>query len=421
MNAMTIPSITHLILLRGGRAIRTLGIVALCFAGTAAAAANEEGTSHTPDETPSEHRAGIVLEEFVYAQEDVGFPQCHASTLLELEGGELLCAFFGGTRERHDDVEIWMSRKAPGEEWTKPESVAHGIQADGSRMPTWNPVLFQPKGGDLTLFYKVGPNPRDWWGEYKISNDGGKTWSEAKRLPKGILGPIKNKPIQLDDGTILSGSSIEGGPGWRTHVERSTDGGETWTHIGPINDLDARYSYEVIQPTLLEYPDGRIQMLMRNHSSTGSIPEAWSEDGGQTWSPVEGTLLPNNNSGLDAVMLEDGRALLVYNHSHRTHLGENIGHKGRGTLNVAVSDDGVNWEAALVLDYLPKSGYQFSYPAVIQSDDGMVHITYTWHRRTIKHVVLDPAKLVTYPIGWPSDRIPSIPSDDPIPEEGAFE
>ena len=401
---------------RVGRAVSALGLGALFLTGPTATAAHHETPAHEPGEMPREHRAGIVLEEFVYTEEDVDFPQCHASTLLELEGGELLCAFFGGTHERHPDVEIRLARKAPGGEWTKPVSVAHGIQPDGTREPTWNPVLFQPEGGDVMLFYKVGPSPSEWWGELKTSSDGGKTWSEAKRLPEDILGPVKNKPIQLADGTILSGSSLEGGPGWRVHVERSTDGGQTWTHIGPINDLEARYSYEVIQPTLLEYQKGKIQMLMRNHSSTGSIPETWSEDGGLTWSPVEGTLLPNNNSGLDAVMMQDGRALLVYNHSHRTHLGKNIGHKGRGVINVAVSEDGENWEAALVLDYFEKSGYQFSYPAVIQTRDGLVHITYTWLRKRVKHVALDPAKLETYPIGWPTDRIPLYPSDDEMPE-----
>lgn len=125
------------------------------------------------------------------------------------------------------------------------------------------------------------------------------------------------------------------------------------------------------------------------------------------------TSLPNNNSGLDAVTLKDGRQLLIYNHSTRKQ--EGMGHKGRGVLNLAVSKDGKNWEAALVLDYLDQPEKQFSYPAIIQTKDGLVHIAYTWHRKRIKHVVVDPDKLVTYPIvdgKWPSEKIPLITSNE---------
>ena len=115
-------------------------------------------------------------------------------------------------------------------------------------------------------------------------------------------------------------------------------------------------------------------------------------------------MLPNNNSGLDGVTLADGRQLLVYNHSTREQPG--MGRKGRGILNVAVSRNRITWEAALILEYLDHSEKQFSYPAVIQASDGLVHIVYTWHRERIKHVVLDPARLVTAPMPageWPVD------------------
>lgn len=354
---------------------------------------------------PRAHRAGIVLEEFVYTEAD--FPQSHSATILELEGGELLCAFFGGTRERHPDVEIRLSRKEPGGNWTAPVSVADGVQPVGDRLPTWNPVLFQESGGDVMLFYKVGPSPSEWWGMVKTSSDGGHTWSEGQRLGENILGPVKNKPVQLEDGTIVASSSTEG-DGWRVHVERSTDGGKSWNKIGPINNPE---ELGAIQPTLLLHPDGRIQMLCRTRSEVKNIAESWSEDGGLTWSEMEAIELPNNNSGIDGVTLQDGRHILVYNHSTRTQAG--MGHKGRGVLNVAISKDGKDWEGALVLDYLDVQGKQFSYPAVIQTADGLVHIVYTWHRERIKHVVIDPDKLETYPIRngkWPTDKIPLITS-----------
>ena len=103
------------------------------------------------------------------------------------------------------------------------------------------------------------------------------------------------------------------------------------------------------------------------------------------------TALPNPNSALDAVMLREGSALLVYNHLKQ----------GRNMLNVALSPDGSSWKAAVTLENEPG---EFSYPAVIQTSDGLVHVTYTWKRQRIKHVVLDPAKfsLRDMPEGrWP--------------------
>jgi predicted neuraminidase len=368
-------------------------------------------TGLTEDSTGTllEQRAGIVLEEFVYTNAD--FRACHSSTLLELKNGDMLCAFIGGSGEGAGDVEIKLCRKEPGKEWTAPVSVADGITPD-RRYATWNPVLFQPEGGDIMLFYKVGPSPPSWQGELKTSSDGGKTWSKAQKLPfsEGIIGPVKNKPVQLLDGTIISGSSLEGPPGWRVHVERSTDNAKTWTHIGPLNDSS---EYVVIQPTILTHSDGRLQMLMRSGHNTAEnkIVQTWSSDLGLTWTPMTNTTLPNNSSGIDAVTLKDGRHLLVYNHT--TRATKNMGRIGRGLLNLAVSKDGENWEAGLVIEYNGKSDARFSYPAVIQTRDGLVHITYTWYRKRIKHVVIDPGKLVTFPIvngAWPVEQIPLIPN-----------
>jgi predicted neuraminidase len=335
----------------------------------------------------SEPPPGLVLSEFIF--ERAPFGECHASTVAETRGG-LVAAWFAGKEEGASDVGIWVSRRR-GEGWSPPVEVATGAESPEKRHPCWNPVLFQPSKGPLFLFYKVGPSPRSWWGVLRTSKDGGGTWSDARRLPDGILGPIKNKPIELPGGDILCPSSTEH-DGWRVHFERTADLGRTWTKTDPVNDGE---EFSAIQPTILVYPRGRLQALCR--SRQGRIVEVSSTDGGRTWSAMKAGGLPNPSSGIDGVTLEDGRHLLVYNHTVRGGPRPN----DRELLNVAVSKDGVAWKAALVLENEPG---EFSYPAAIQTSDGKVHVTYTWKRERIKHVALDPGRLAlrSMPGGrWP--------------------
>ncbi|HJZ70946.1 MAG TPA: sialidase family protein [Vicinamibacterales bacterium] len=312
--------------------------------------------------------------EFVF--ETAPFASAHASTIVDTRDG-LVAAWFGGTREGAADVGIWLSRHERGG-WTAPIEIATGAQPDGARYPCWNPVLVDVPGSALMLFYKVGPSPQTWWGMVRTSRDLGRTWSEARRLPPAILGPIKNKPVRLSDGALVAGSSTESTDRpsrWRVHFERSTDGGLTWTASFPADDGRA---IDAIQPSILVHPGGRLQAVGRTRSQR--IFETWSMDGGRTWSAIALASLPNPNSGLDAVTLRDGRHLIVYNHTTQ----------GRSPLNVALSRDGKTWKPALVLE---SDAGEYSYPAVIQSTDGLVHITYTWRRQRIKHVVLDPNAL----------------------------
>lgn len=334
---------------------------------------------------------GELRSEFIFGQ--APFAECHASTLVETPKG-LVAAWFGGTRERSPDVVIWVSRREAGG-WTAPVEVANGLQftyTDGTslRYACWNPVLFQPPGGPLLLFYKVGTTAQNWWGMVVSSRDQGVTWTEPRRLPPGCFGPIKNKPVSLPGGVLLAPSSDESHEtpsSWRVHFERSTDGGRSWTRTGPLND---GHTLSAIQPSILVHPDGRLQALGRTRQ--GRIFDVWSSDGGLNWGPMTLSELPNPNSGTDAVTLRDGRHLLVYNHTP----------SGRSPLNVAISRDGRAWEGALVLESEPG---EFSYPAVIQASDGLVHLTYTWKRKRIRHVVLDPARLQGMPIEagrWPA-------------------
>jgi predicted neuraminidase len=232
------------------------------------------------------------------------------------------------------------------------------------------------------------------------STDDGRTWSAPRRLPDGILGPIKNKPVQLADGTIVAGSSTEAvkGDAWRVHVELSRDGGGTWQKVA-VGDG----GFNAIQPTILRHAGGRLQLLCR--SKEMEVPTSWSSDGGRSWTPLASSGLFAVNSGSDAVTLADGRHLLVYNYRDRRGgapanyrpdtiagiAGAPSGERARWPLVVSSSRDGVAWTQAVTLDDAPNR-HGYAYPAMIQTRDGKVHVTYTFNREKIKHVVLDPAR-----------------------------
>jgi alpha-L-rhamnosidase len=337
---------------------------------------------------------GIVEAQFLF--EKASFRSCHASTIVETQDN-FISAYFAGTDEGNKDVGIWISIKSKDSAtWSVPVEVANGIQFsrlpsnEQKRHPCWNPVLYQADNGQLLLFYKVGPTPASWWGMLTVSNNQGKTWTEPRRLPEGIIGPVRAKPIRLPDKSLLCGSSTED-KGWRVHMEITPDLGKTWSRTEALNDGK---EFAVIQPTILTYPDGKLQILCR---SRGNLRQSYSTDGGKTWSPLLLSILPNPSAGIDAVTLVDRRQLLVYNHST----------KNRAQLNVAISTDGKEWKAALKLEDSVTIGGKRAYgayPAAIQASDGLVHITYTWRREKINYVVIDPSRLVLHdmPDGkWP--------------------
>lgn len=331
---------------------------------------------------------GLLKSELIYTLDNKPTPECHASTIEEIDGG-MIAAWFGGTYEKHNDVGIWVSKNMGGE-WSAPVEVANGVQNENLRYPCWNPVLFQPKEGPLMLFYKVGPSPREWWGMLMTSSDGGITWSKPKKMGKGmhgdLLGPIKNKPVQLADGTIICPTSIEYYDDkkelfWQVFFETSTDNGKTWKASPYIND---GVEFDAIQPSILFYPNNKLQVLCR--TIQGAVSQSWSEDGGKTWGKMTATELPNPNAGTDAVTLDDGRQLLIYNHT--TKKGKFP--KGRNMLNLAISEDGQNWKPVMTLE---RENGEFSYPAIIQGADGLVYITYTYQRLSVKYAVVDPDRL----------------------------
>lgn len=306
----------------------------------------------------------VLSSGFIY--ESAPFPSCHASTLLETPDG-ILAAWFGGTYERHPDVAIYTSLRKNGN-WSPPAEAANGIENKDFRNPTWNPVLHRKADGEIILFYKEGPNPREWWGLYKTSTDGGKSWSEAIQTPPGFLGPVKNKTVVLSDGSLMHPSSFETNGVWTTHMEFTDSNLKNWKKVkvtGP---------FQSIQPTLLFHGREKLQVLTRTQE--GVIATAWSDDNGKTWTELNSSGLVHNDSGIDGVTLKSGYHLLVCNPIP----------KGRNKLSLLGSIDGKTWEELLVLEDEPSG--EFSYPAIIQAEDGTVHISYTYQRKKIKYVHL---------------------------------
>lgn len=352
-------------------------ILAVCGTLTAQAAATEERSmiQENPTLAPDAFAEKVVAAggraDFVFHDERP-FAQCHASTVVQAANGDLLCAWFGGTKEKDPDVAIWYSRFSDGA-WTPPARAAKVNET-----AHWNPVLFRDATGTVYLFFKVGPEIPFWQTYWMHTTDAGLTWSEPVELvpgDKGGRGPVKNKPIILSDGAWLAPASTEH-QGWKPFADLSTDGGKTWTRSEDWRiDRKALKGRGAIQPSFWESAPGKVHALMRT-----TVGRAWrvdSEDGGHTWGDVYATDIPNNNSGLDVLMLEDGRLLMVYN-----PVAMNWG--PRTPLDLAVStDNGHTWGNIAHLEDDPERKGEFSYPAIVRTRDG-VAISYTWRRERIR-------------------------------------
>jgi len=298
------------------------------------------------------------------------FPQCHASTLVRTSDNQFLVAWFGGTHEKHDDVGIWLS-KGNLHHWSPPIEIAK-IREE----PHWNPVLMVTPSNDIILYFKVGRSIDTWETWYMTSHDNGLLWSDPRELvpgDKGGRGPVRNKIIVLSDGTWLAPASKETLGVWRAFVDRSEDDGKTWQATSFLTFKDSIPGEGVIQPTLWETSPGSVSMLLR--SSAGVICRSDSRDGGESWSPVYKTEMPNPNSGIDLVKLDSGRLALLFNDDNR-----NWG--SRRPLVLALStDNGVTWKNKMTVE-TGVEGDEFSYPAIISYGDS-VAFTYTWKRQRI--------------------------------------
>lgn len=318
----------------------------------------------------------ILSTEIVNPLQNIAF--CHASSIA-YSNGHLVAAWLAGSKEAANDVGVWVARFV-GNQWSAPVRVTDGLSPDGNALTVINPILFSPRLGPLMLFYSRGKLPADWHPLRMISPDGGATWSRPVALGHGVSGPAKDKPIELSNGIVIAGSSTEY-DGWKVHFERSFDGGNTWNVVYP---QAAPRAVQAIQPTILDHGHGQLQALVRTKS--GFVFSTRSNDWGKRWSALSPLDIPNSNSGLDAVTLTDGHDLIVTN-----PLPYVEGRWDRHKLSVLISADGQTYRN--VLDLENEANQEFSYPAIIQSPDGLVHITYTWKKIHIKHVVIDPKRM----------------------------
>jgi predicted neuraminidase len=300
---------------------------------------------------------------------DAPFASAHASNIVELADGDFLASWFGGTAEGKPDVAIWSARLHGGS-WSAPVELARE-----QNIATYNPVMFYTKNHRLWFYYKFGPHPTSWSAARRWSDDNGKTWSPVEHLPAGVTGPIRTKPLVMEDGTVVSGTSVESYGSWAVWIERSTDNGQSWRRIGPITVPLKEWSgtYGIIQPTVVQMSGKKLRLFARSTKQIGRICIADSDDAGLTWTDARPLDLPNPNSGIDAVHLKDGRFVAVYNDSTTK----------RTPLVLALSMDGEHFRNFQTLE----SGEgEFSYPAMIQDRQGNLDITYTWNRKRIKFI-----------------------------------
>ncbi len=308
--------------------------------------------------------------EFIFKKNDKA-PSCHASTVLPLDDGTVLTAWFGGTREGDKSVKIWISKRSTEGEWSTPVSVS-----EPDETAHWNPVLHERSDGSIILYYKHGDTIPGWITKYIISYDGGNSWTAPEILVPGDFsggrGPVKNKCLRLSDGRLLAPASTEQNKKWIPFIDISDDDGLTWHFNSYMERPKYKGAYVgLIQPTIWESEKGLVHCLLR--SNKGAIYRSDSKDNGETWCKPYRTRLPNNNSGIDCVKDGSGRLWLIYNPI-------DINWGIRHPLSLAYSkDNGKHFTEVLVPE--PGNG-EFSYPA-ITCKNNTLYITYTYKRKQI--------------------------------------
>ncbi len=308
----------------------------------------------------------------------------HCSTIAEAPNGDLLCLWYGGSYESADDQVLFLSRRAPGErQWSPPQ-----VLIENSRQPPGNGLIFVDGRKRVWVVWcrmeSTQPIRRGGgWDRcrlmYRVSNDNGHTWTDDKPMladdelvRKDSLWFVpRNPPVTMKNGTTVLGLEATMGDKDGSVFLMTNDHGNSWRRGG--------FTTGGSQPTLAERSDGSLLALMRR---APQITQIVSTDAGQTWSEPEKTRLANPNAGITMTKLANGHFVIVFNNSwlYRT------------PLSIARSiDEGKTWEEPLALESNPG---EYSYPCVIQTADGKIHVSYTFRRYSIKHVELNEDWLV---------------------------
>lgn len=301
------------------------------------------------------------------------YPYNHVASIAEAPNGDLLVVWGAGSRELGEDTVIVMSRRRAAEStWSLPVVVA-----DRPGHADANPVLFVDDRGEIRLYYVEMFGDTFCLGQVKlrVSRDNGQTWTEPDNALDAICVMVRNKPIVTRRGRWILPAYIQGV--YAAQFWLSDDQGESWQSTAPI----LRYPSTTLQPAVVELDDETLFSLMRRSGEGGFTWEGYSRDGGVTWTVRPRQDLPNPDSGLDLIRLATGELLVAYNDSPAS----------RTSLAVAVSRDrGVTWSAPKSLE---AGNGEFSYPCVIQTDDGIIHVVYTHERTAIAYAEFSSAWL----------------------------
>ncbi len=321
----------------------------------------------------------ILLWEVV-AEPTERFPSCHCSVVQELDNGDLLVGYYAGEDEARPDAAWVLARRRPHAPAFDPLTIV----ADTPGKPEGNGILFQTREGTVLLIYGTmhgklegpsGPGVR-WTScdlRIKRSEDNGATWTEPQMIEAEWGHVPRCKPIRLQSGEIIFGTEYKDG---HSYFWISADEGRSWQRTGPVPGAETE------QPALIERRDGSLLALLRPAGSIPAVFTAHSTDHGRIWTPAQQSSFPCPHAALDAVRLADGRIVMAWNNDPAR----------RNPLTLALSEDeGETWPYVRVL--ITGEG-QFHYPAIIQSRDGLLHLTFTNNRRTIDHVVLTPDWIV---------------------------
>lgn len=303
----------------------------------------------------------------------------HCSTIAQAANGDLLCLWYGGSFESADDQTLYLARRRAGERtWQEPQALLRG-----PRPLPGNGVIFVDGKSRVWIVWCRMESARpigrgQGWHNcrlmYRTSSDHGMTWTkDAEFLDARLRAVPRNPPLKRANGDlVLPVEAIDG------EVEGSTfllgsQGGDTWRQ--------GEFTAGGSQPAVVERQDGSLFALMR---IAPRITQIESRDGGQTWSKAVPSVLRNPDSGISMTRLANGHLVVVFNDSELA----------RTPLSIARSlDEGRTWETPLHLESNPG---EYSYPCVIESGDGRIHITYTFRRYSIKHVELNEDWLVHF-------------------------